>query len=60
MAKQIMRETVKQNADRNNKKIIEIYNQKLEEEGLEQKKINTTNVSQMKKDKNLVAQKKHQ
>ena len=60
MAKQIMRETVKQNADRNNKKIIEIYNQKLEEEGIEQKKINTTNVSQMKKDKNLVAQKKHQ
>ena len=60
MAKQIMRETVKQNADRNNKKIIEIYNQKLEEEGLEQKKINTTNLPQMKNDKNLVTQKKHQ
>ena len=55
-----MRETVKEKADRNNKIIIEIYNQKLEEEGLEQKKINTTNLPQMKNDKNLVTQKKHQ
>ena len=56
----LMRETVKENADRKNEKIVEVFNEKLEENGLQEKKIDVTNVSVMNKAKNLVSVKKYQ
>lgn len=50
-----MKETLNEHADRKNEKIIEIYNQRLEEEGLVEKKIDTNNIPQFNKAKNLVA-----
>ena len=41
--KYIMQEVVKENADRKNEKIIDIYNEKITEAGFEEEKIEKTN-----------------
>ena len=58
-AKMIMRDVVSENKDRKNEKIIEIYNERIEEAGIEEKKINTLEINAMKKASNLVSSKKY-
>ena len=47
--KYIMKEVVKENADRKNEKIIDIYNEKIAEAGFEEEKIEKTDNEKLEK-----------
>ena len=55
-----MREVIEENKDQKNKKIVEIFNEKIEEQGHPSQKIDNKNVKEMEKVSNNISSKKYE